>query len=446
MTSVGIYPNFCYRGNDEVERLANKLGQTSFIFTDFENFIPSSVVKNVGSFSVDSSLIDEGVTELQLKISTSYSVDSLTGRFKLVTKSFSGADLQELSNFSFVFEITTGQVLYFPLKPVRSGYDLNTFYEFELSWTDEPLSQPECDNVPDGLAECHLIVERSTGDKVYLTQEFDFTLGGEISLDFGYAWFKGDRIVGYRFQAQHGFTSGNVQISEVWEWLGETEFNNALLSGSCGNGETDFTVLRNSWAYELKEYGFGVSWPAWFTGKIKLVTNFDSLPECLPDIVPAAPIQDFIITLPPQSPTFPEPIIIQVPPPVVINQPVYPSIPPEYPVQPSIGCECEIYIGQQIQTLTSTLNDLLKHQIQALTIFQNGLDSRLYDLIKAIEFQTAIQNYALEDIKQLLEKGLKHDEKGLAEILSENDFAPFIHVDTNACSWHRTNLPDGDMQ
>lgn len=305
-------------------------------------------------------------------------------------------------------------------------------------------------NQPDGQAFLSVIATDVEGNKIAQKYPFDFTQGFHVfdcssmfsspleALLLGGS--SGISMVGYIVHAPKGFTAGNIEINELYHTVqgGFFEHSGQKFEIPLQEGAYKGQIISPHWLVSLYD-GAGYPIPVMFTGQVTLNCNFGPLPVCLgdgpdtittdeyiseqpivyppigPDPVPPGPVEP----VEPISPIEPvEPIVEPLPPDILL---------PSQPVEPSTGCECEIYVGKQIarvatavaltgtslqKVLTNilgTLKTIQKTQQQNNDLLAEGVDkinesleNLADDLMDELRYDFEALDYTLGDIKDCL--------------------------------------------
>lgn len=342
---------------------------------------------------------------------------------------------------------------------LQSGYNFLSF-----SGSGTPAASA-CENVPDGQAEIHLVVRRSSGEILYLSQNFDYTNQTSFELNFGYNWFRGDQIIGYRVTAQNGFTEGTIQLTEYWSDIFGGQLPLNVVSASVISGDSDFS-------FGSIHFGFSfvpdfMLMPSWFSGRIRLLCNFADLPDCIDDVFSGQPIseEEYIsgggASWPepdqPEPPSPPKPP--EYPPDVLITDGgggvTFPPIPEEPlpPPAPENLCECEKYIAQAINSRLLYLQRTIDTRLSQFITSEQITGRKLIEAIQSLhltiaagleqskpEHQAAAFAEALKQFFQTTEE----EPRGIADVLAQKELDPFFMVDTNECFYKKLMPPEGN--
>lgn len=215
-----------------------------------------------------------------------------------------------------------------------------------------------CGNIPDGQALLACIVVDGDGQKVAAQKSFQFDTSGYLEFDFSeLVPSTAGGILGYIVRAGKGFTTGNLKISEHWVGpFGSFPHIRNTYEIDLNEGDKKGTSIIPHWAVALGDNNLPVYW----LGKVSINGNFAPLPECLYSVEPdqGGEIDDDILEEVVIPPGVEEPIVPEYPEPPIKPNPHDPIIKPVIPVPPATGCECEIYVGLQIQRLADILVDL----------------------------------------------------------------------------------------
>ena len=202
--------------------------------------------------------------------------------------------------------------------------------------------EPECNNIPDGQAYLSVIATDVEGNKIAEKYPFDFTQGFhsfDVSGMFSspletllLGGSSGVSMVGYIVNAPKGFTSGEIQINELYHTVqgGFFEHTGGSYSIHLEQGSNKGQNIDPHWlVYLYGDAGYPI--PVMFSGKINLNCNFAPLPDCLPDSSDETTSDEYIAEQPVSYPPVgPGPV-----PPGPI-EPVEPIAPIE-PVEPIVG-------------------------------------------------------------------------------------------------------------
>lgn len=310
--------------------------------------------------------------------------------------------------------------------------------------------EPECNNTPDGQAYLSVIATDVEGNKIAEKYPFDFTQGFhtfDVSSMFSspletllLGGSSGISMVGYIVNAPKGFTSGNIEINELYNTVqgGFFEHSGGKFEISLQEGSNKGQIISPHWLVSL--YGdAGYPIPVMFSGQVTLNCNFAPLPDCMPDSGDTVTTDEYIaeqpIAYPPLGPDPVPPGPIEPVEPISPIEPVEPIVeplPPDIvlppqPVEPSSGCECEIYVGKQISrvakavastgtalqdvltNILGTLKTIQKTQQQSNDLLAEGVDklnesleNLTDDLMDEMRYDFEALDFTLGDIKDCL--------------------------------------------
>ena len=299
----------------------------------------------------------------------------------------------------------------------------------------------QCQHLPDGQAAITLIYEQyGTGQKSAIQRNFNFNDQLTV-IDFFNGWNdnpcyglgSGDFvIVGYRIKASQGFTSGVFRVLETWTKIPSYVIEDAVYdrgSVTVPEGKTSAfcSVNKQARTYLTEFLSGGI--PEYFTGRIRLECNFAEQ-KCLDEIidVPAVTDEEFINTN-----VFDNSVDISIGQLIVdvdqVTEQLTQITEPIPPDEPETGCECEKYQAKLIY--------------EGLKYIQKTLDVRLSQYL-------IVQNEANKRLVESLVTGLKplitteQEPRGIADVLNEKEFDPFIMVDTNEAFYKKLMPPEGN--
>lgn len=275
----------------------------------------------------------------------------------------------------------------------------------------------ECDEVVDGIGTVTVWGINPTGTIVTDGLSIDISSGiSSVQVtQFTSSWATSGRIV-----IPNGM-SGTLKIKAHYGILGSDLWTMEVFNGAVNGGYQEF-ILDN------QSLPFSTTWSGKFTFEI---TNYSTLGDCADDVAPVPELP------PPELPAPTDPIDEPPPPdePVEPVEPVEPTEPtkPSQPAAPETGCECEIYIGEQIARAADIIYDgliLLKRELSVvgrelivelwesrkqqyqLSMF---LQNQQYQVLQAQHQRLLEIKTELESIKTAVETGLVKDETGLID-------------------------------